>query len=311
MTTEAVADRAGTDAVTEPVANADIEVVTIVRGRAAHLRKMMEGLSRSSTLPTRLTVVRMEQRLAAPGAGHQAAADTELPFAVRFLWCPPTGTSLPLAAARNLGVTSTESDRVILLDVDCIPGRTLVGTYAAALARHDAFVLGTVRYLEPDAVRPDWTERDLLARSSLHPARPQVAEPGPVEDHRLFWSLSFAVRRTTFERLGGFDERFVGYGGEDTDLGFAAHTAGVPLRWEPRAVAYHQHHAVHDPPLQHFADIVTNARRFRDKWGVWPMEGWLRAFADRGLVAWDPDGDRLEILGRPSPADIAATRRTR
>ena len=38
----------------------------------------------------------------------------------------------------------------------------------------------------------------------------------------LFWSLNFAVRRTVWDELGGFDEGFGGYGGEYTDLAFTA-----------------------------------------------------------------------------------------
>jgi GT2 family glycosyltransferase len=124
----------------------------------------------------------------------------------------------------------------------------------------------------------------------------------------LFWSLSFAVLRRTFlERIGGFDEGFTGYGGEDTDLAFSARAAGVPLAWVPEAIAYHQDHEHHDPPLHHLRDIAVNARRFRERWDVWPMEGWLCAFVDAGLVRWD--GRDLEVLRDPTPAELARTRR--
>ena len=76
----------------------------------------------------------------------------------------------------------------------------------------------------------------------------------------------------------------MGYGGEDTDLGFTARQKGIDIWSIPGATAYHQHHETHDPPVQHLADIVANARCFRAKWGVWPMRGWLRAFADDGLI---------------------------
>nr|WP_241186000.1 hypothetical protein [Micrococcus luteus] len=63
------------------------------------------------------------------------------------------------------------------------------------------------------------------------------------------------------------------------------------------------------PPLHHLEDILVNARRFRQVHGRWAMEGWLRAFADAGLIAWDPEGERLELLRHPTEAELTAARR--
>jgi GT2 family glycosyltransferase len=117
----------------------------------------------------------------------------------------------------------------------------------------------------------------------------------------LFWSLAFAVTPATHARIGGFDPGYEGYGAEDTDYAFRARAAGVPLTWVGGAWAHHQHHPVSHPPVEHLADIVRNARRFRWRWGRWPMEGWLAAFARDGLVAWDPDGTRLEAAAPVTP----------
>ncbi|GMA21078.1 hypothetical protein GCM10025862_30990 [Arsenicicoccus piscis] len=96
--------------------------------------------------------------------------------------------------------------------------------------------------------------------------------------------MSFAVTPRTWRRLGGFCEDYTGYGGEDTDLGFTARERGIDLVWVGGADAYHQHHPVSDPPREHVADIVRNATVFHQRWGVWPMEGWLAAFEREGLV---------------------------
>ena len=39
-----------------------------------------------------------------------------------------------------------------------------------------------------------------------------------------------------------------------------------------------------DPPVEHVADIVRNANLFHERWGWWPMAGWLEAFDARGLA---------------------------
>jgi GT2 family glycosyltransferase len=281
-------------------------VVTIVADRTAHLVELVEGLRRQSLAPSELVVVVMggeDPRPALPAAS----------FPIHTHACEPSPTGmLPLARARNLGVGRARDEHVVLLDVDCIPGRELVASYDQALRDHDGLLMGVVRYLDPGATTGGWSEADLAARSREHPARPHPTGREPVaRDHyERFWSLSFAVRRTTYrERLGGFDEELDGYGGEDTDLAFTARARGVPLWWVPAAVAYHQHHATYAPPLPHLESIVANAIRFRAKWGGWPMDGWLRAFAERGLVRWDPDGDELSVLREPTTAEIEAARK--
>ena len=44
------------------------------------------------------------------------------------------------------------------------------------------------------------------------------------------------------------------------------------------------------PPVQHLDDILRNGRRFADRWGQWPMTGWLEAFEREGAVRRDGDG---------------------
>jgi GT2 family glycosyltransferase len=108
-------------------------------------------------------------------------------------------------------------------------------------------------------------------------------------DPTLFWSLSFAVTATTWERIGGFCEDYEGYGAEDTDFGLTAARRRVDLRWLGGAPVYHQYHPVSRPPVGHLDDILRNGRIFQERWGFWPMEGWLRKFAAMGLIAYNTD----------------------
>jgi hypothetical protein len=56
---------------------------------------------------------------------------------------------------------------------------------------------------------------------------------------RYLISAVMACRRTLFDDLDGFDERFVGYGGEDWDLAYRAWNAGAVLVHEREALAWH------------------------------------------------------------------------
>jgi GT2 family glycosyltransferase len=125
-----------------------------------------------------------------------------------------------------------------------------------------------------------------------HPARPapRAGEVIATADYALFWSLSFALTASTWRQIGGFCERYRGYGGEDTDFAQTARATGVPMRWVGGAHAFHQFHPVSDPPVEHVHDIVRNATIFHQRWGWWPMANWLDAFERRGLITCDRAG---------------------
>ena len=166
-----------------------------------------------------------------------------------------------------------------------------------------------VRYLGGGDASDEWEEGDLLARGHAHPVRSFPAHGLREESNPgLFWSLAFAVRKQRFKAIGGFDEGFVGYGGEDTDFGYRAAAAGLPLLFVGGAIACHQYHDSHEPPVQHVADIVRNATHFYARWRRWPMEGWLTAFAAMGLVEWSDD--ELVLRRLPTPEERIATRST-
>ncbi len=272
-----------------------VAVCTLVKGREAHLHDLLAGLARGTRLPKCCVVVEM---------GPRPTALPSMPFPVLLHHMPSDG--LPLAAARNAAARLAGTPGLIFLDVDCIPAAGLVAALASDIAAADALICCEVRYLA--AADRGLDEAAMLARGRPHPVRdfPQ-AGLRPEPNAGLFWSLAFAMRRNSFERLGGFDHGFTGYGAEDTDFAFRARDAGLPLLFTGNTRAFHQHHAIHDPPLHHFADIVANANRFRALHGIWPMEGWLDAFARMGLIKPPVGEPPLRILRLPTAGEIAAS----
>lgn len=260
-----------------------VAVVTIAHGRHAHLAAQHRSLARGTRRPDHYVVVAMDDPAITP-----TTRDGLTSTVVRV---ERTAGRLPLASARNLGVrtaTAAGAEVVVLLDVDCLAGERLVEAYAAIVTAEPRTVWsGPVTYLPPAPAEgyPD-DPADLAAWDDPHHARPRPA-PGEVErdlDPDLFWSLSFAVAPATWERVGGFCEDYTGYGGEDTDLARSVLASGTALAVTGDARAYHQHHPVSSPPVEHLDDILRNGRLFHARWGVWPMTGWLEAMADLGLV---------------------------
>lgn len=273
-----------------------ISVLTPVRGRLDHLANLLDGLDRSAAAGPRFEFI----------AGWMGGEDprpllAERGFEARAITVP--GAELPLARARNELAAAAAGETLVFLDVDCIPAAALIAAYADALASEDALAQGEVRYL-PEGSDPG-DEASLLAAADSHPARAgRFPAPGAVtldRRHELFWSLSFAVRRTTFrDRIGGFDEGYRGYGVEDTDFAMRAARARVPLAWVGGALAFHQHHPPTRLRPEGVPDLVRNARRYRELWGTWPAPGWFDELARAGLVRWDEGGDVLEPVASAS-----------
>ena len=235
--------------------------------------------------------------------GDDDAPELDAEVVVRV---PPAPAGLRLAAARNAGAraaTDLGADLLVFLDADCVPGPDLVVRYRAAARRHpDAVLCGPVTYLPAGA---GLDPAALAAATAPHAARP-APEPGALVvagpgEYPLFWSLSFATSPAVWNAVGGFDEIYAGYGGEDTDFAFTLRERAVPLVWVGGADAYHQHHETSSPPWQHLDDILRNGALFAAKWGEWPMAGWLAAFAEGGAVERDGDGwRRLPAWSRSS-----------
>ncbi|ROR91562.1 glycosyltransferase family 2 protein [Nocardioides aurantiacus] len=274
----------------------DVAVITLVRGRREHLARQQRSLSRGTVRPAQWVVVAMDD----PGLADFAPRDGVRPTVVH-LDADPRG--LPLAAARNAGAEralAAGARVLVFLDVDCLAGPHLVSAYDAAVTDDpDVVWSGPVTYL------PEGLDEEQLATpwtlDSPHPAR---AMPPPGQrllgaPPELFWSLSFALSARAWTATGGFCEDYVGYGGEDTDFGMLVVDRGLEHGWLGDARAYHQHHPTSSPPVQHLEAVVRNGAVFADRWGWWPMSGWLEAFEERGLVEREGDGWRLARDDRP------------
>ena len=274
-----------------------VSVVTLAKGRPDHLRNMIVGLARQSRAPAELVVAVMQR---------DAYEVPDADFPIRQVMV--AGDDLPLALARNAAVRAASGDAVAFLDMDCIPSPTLVADYADGLAKLDGLLMGEVLYLPGGATAPGWDCDDFAAVAVRHSDRrgPPASGLEICNDYRCFWSLNFAMLRATFLAAGGFDERYVGYGGEDTDFGKVLDQGGIPIAWMKGGLAYHQYHRHHMPPIHHLDSVVRNAQVFEAKWGYRTMGHWLHAFRLMGLID-DASGAPIRILRRPEAADLTLT----
>jgi GT2 family glycosyltransferase len=170
-----------------------------------------------------------------------------------------------LAAARNAGAARATSEIIFFIDDDCVVDVATIGRLADALARDErlAMVGPTIAYLdEPDRIwcagvgRGRWTGRTRLRGAGL-PVREAASLPRESDD----FPSAFAVRRSCFEEIGGFDvDGFPGHMTE-ASLGDLLRGAGYGVELVPDSLVWHQIDA--DASLLRRLHVDSGERAFR------------------------------------------------
>jgi GT2 family glycosyltransferase len=150
-------------------------------------------------------------------------------------------------ATRNKGMAQTSSDLVCFLDDDALAPPGWLSAMMEGAGRHPgAGLLGGGVRPRFEAPVPRTCERHELAGATLDEGRHDI-------DTDEIWGCNMAVRRTTFDRLGGFDERLPL--SEDWDFGRRVVESGSRIVYLPDAWIEHRRLAddlrLRSMPLEH------------------------------------------------------------
>jgi len=169
--------------------------------------------------------------------------------------------------ARNIGAFNANGDRYIFVDSDVVLNENALAAYAkASEAQPDCIIVGQYHWLPP----VDWFEPELLWKApsfdslmqtvmsrQLLLSIPNDSPFGPDIRSADFTDDLTAIRKGSglgalsgnisypknlFWQLGGFDERIVGHGGEDADLGLTADEAGTDWLFYKSIFGFHVWH---------------------------------------------------------------------
>ena len=77
---------------------------------------------------------------------------------------------------------------------------------------------------------------------------------------------SSIIRKSLFEKLGGFDSVYQPFYSEDLDIGFRAWKSGYTLLWEPKSVVEHKHEATMSKFSPNFLNYVKERNRLLNTW---------------------------------------------
>ena len=216
----------------------DIALIVNTFQKPRHLALVLASIAAQTGVDGRFEVIISDDGSTDGTAALVRDFAAQASFPVRFTSQPHDG--FRLARTRNAGARVTASDYLLFLDGDCIlprdhvaaylerrsPGRALLG-YCARLPEDTSARLDTTTIASTDlAALAPASERQLLAKrfrkawwhaALRHPSKPRLA------------GGNCGIWRRDFEAVNGCDERFVGWGQEDDDLGLRLRAAGVRL----------------------------------------------------------------------------------
>lgn len=195
---------------------------------------------------------------------------------------------LGAAHARNVGATAASGDLLAFCDSDDVIADEWPAAMREAL-RDAEYVTGPV---DLDRLNPPW-----LASSRGRRFYAQL--PRTVADIPFAHGCNVGIRRTTMQRVGGFDEQL--RTGEDIDFAIRAWQQGIRLAWSEQAVVHYR-----------------LPRRAVDRWRQGMAYG-RAAHHLHELVGepWDvrrrvaAQVHRLQWLARTSPMTVRADHRAR
>jgi GT2 family glycosyltransferase len=151
--------------------------------------------------------------------------------------------NIGFAAGNNLGVASSDSEFVVLLNPDAFPEPAWLEHLVKAAVdnpKHASFASLQLLDENPDdcdGLGDSYHVSGVFRREGHTRAR---SDYGELSECEIFSPCAAAAlyRRDAFEAVGGFDEDFFCYG-EDVDLGFRLRLAGWKSMLVPEAVVRH------------------------------------------------------------------------
>lgn len=180
--------------------------------------------------------------------------------------------SKAINAAAKLALAHHDPDVLFIADSDVlIPDLNQLTGVAELAHRDDCYVVAFSHLYVLDR---EGTEQARRSRVALPTEGEHV-----LETLALIWGSAFAIGRACWERTGGFDERFIGYGSEDLAFLPVANALGGSLKQRYYGNAWHLLHPENEE-RDHYAANAQLASQYR------ACDG-------------DPDGIRAILEGRP------------
>lgn len=188
-----------------------LSIVVTVKNEAAHLSQLLDSLAGQEP-PFEIVLVDAFSEDRTPEIARKFE---ELhPGLLRFIQAQGKR-----GAGRNFGARLAKGDYLVFTDGDCVADSQWLSSIRVGLKSSKVVAGKTTTIGNPGYVN--------LERVELYQGDVDLTYP----------SCNLAYERRLFEKLGGFDDRFVT--AEDIDLNLRAVRSGATIHYRPDAVVYH------------------------------------------------------------------------
>ncbi len=206
-------------------------IITTSVGREANLEACLTLIAQQSLPASQILVC---DDGSTGGAAVCQAVGERYRLPVEHLWRPP---DFCVARSRNLGAAAARHKTLVFLDGDNLLNRQGLAAYQEYLEVFPGHALYgyfgyQLDYISQSYYFPErdvwWCDRrfESYAPSGLVPASNMIRFP-----HEWAWSGNFALDRDLYLAVGGFDEGFRGWGGEDLDFAWRLIQGGVEIHF--------------------------------------------------------------------------------
>jgi GT2 family glycosyltransferase len=235
-----------------------VSVVIPTYNRAELLRQQLHGLARQRFAPERFEVVVADDG----SSDHTAEVVESFATSLRIGYHTQEDLGFRAAAARNGGARLAGAPLLVFLDTGALVGPDFIAEHVAAHEHGGAvgrLVLGYTYGYNPyrpfpglaQAIagqQPEEVVRTYADEAEFRDLRHDDLEKVGFDLGRLaapwmnVWALNMSLPAADFHAVGGFDEDFRSWGGEDLEFGFRVHRRGMPIVLSHRAWALESPH---------------------------------------------------------------------
>lgn len=208
---------------------------------------------------------------------------------IEYLWQEDKG--FRVAGARNKGALLAKAPYLVFIDsgislasaalenmlngflTPSTKPKAIIG-FIHGFGVEDEYTLNQFRHLARGSA--DHCIRWLKKHSLYDPRKVQYDElgieidlwPAPFD---IFWGGLMGVERKQFQELGGFDQHYNSWGGEDVDLGIRLFLQGCQFVLAEQVESYHYPH-ITDSNIQKECTALACAKKLHDKYGLWQTD---------------------------------------
>jgi glycosyltransferase involved in cell wall biosynthesis len=226
-----------------------VSLIISTYNRPEALAKVLAGVARQTRWPKEILI-------ADDGSAESTRSlignwKNQSPAPVSHIWHPHEGFRKTIIL--NQAIRAAHGDYIVFLDGDCVPHPRFIADHEN-LAEKRYWVQGRRSFVKSDyveifdpATTSIWQWLLLGKMSGVFKA---IRLPSPIirrgTEQRGLIGCNMAIWREDLVAINGFDETYIGWGGEDSDIGSRLYHLGRPRKFVyGHAVVYHLNH----PPL--------------------------------------------------------------